>query len=196
MLAGGRYDGLVSMMGGADCPAVGWACGLDRMALLCPEKSLPPPDVGVLSVHDSLDSTAQNQARLLREEGFSVYLPEKASFSKQMKKIHQQNCVFALILGADEWKAHEVSLKEMNTGKQIKNLKKLSCLLPETNSTALKKKTRIPYSHSAGLNSAGLKAEFHLNFRKQLNSHFFVNTAHFEFILTISSLAWSERPCF
>ena len=120
VLAGGRYDGLVSMMGGANCPAVGWACGLDRMALLCSEKSLPPPDVGVLSVHDSMDSTAQSQARLLREEGFSVYLPEKASFSKQMKKIHQQNCVFAVILGSDEWKAHEVSLKEMNTGKQIK----------------------------------------------------------------------------
>ena len=120
LLAGGRYDGLVSMMGGTDCPAVGWACGLDRMALLCSEKSLFPPDIGVLSVHDSLYPIAQKQALQLREEGFSVYLPEQASFSKQMKKIHQQNCVFALILGSDEWKAHEVSLKEMKTGKQIK----------------------------------------------------------------------------
>src|SRR6476660_7941824 len=40
--AGGRYDGLVELLGGPVMPAVGFAAGLERIAMMLPEKSLPP----------------------------------------------------------------------------------------------------------------------------------------------------------
>jgi len=60
---GGRYDGLIKQLGGPDLPGIGFACGMERLALLYGEPQVPAPDF-YLAV---LDSNALNTALLLAQ---------------------------------------------------------------------------------------------------------------------------------
>ena len=129
VLAGGRYDPLVEMMGGPSCPAVGWACGLERMALLSSMEELPKTLLAVMSTNEELNDEVIKIASNLRWKGFSVYLPNiQSPFKKQMKLAHKENCSHVLILGANEWKNGKIILKNMKTGQQTLLPKKLENL--------------------------------------------------------------------
>ena len=117
VLAGGRYDGLTNIMGGEPCPAVGWACGIERIALLCSFKKEKSLLLGIVA-DSHLKSKALQKAQMLRENQFCVYMPGFSSFSNQMKKVNKQGCHYILILGKEEWKQKQVILKNMDTGQQ------------------------------------------------------------------------------
>ena len=120
VLAGGRYDSLTEMMGGPPCPAVGWACGIERLALLSPIQKDGVQTVALVEgfsskvVQKFIAQVAQN----LRENGCSIYLPETGSLGKQLKKAHKQECAYALIFGENEWNKKQALLKNMQTGQQ------------------------------------------------------------------------------
>ncbi|MDE0152226.1 MAG: histidine--tRNA ligase [Bdellovibrionales bacterium] len=119
VLAGGRYDQLIEMMGGRPCPAIGWACGLERLALLSSLESVQKLTVAVLSTSEELNDTAFKIASDLRFQGFIVYLPNMQNpFKKQMKTAHKASCSHVLILGTEEWKEGKIILKNMKTGQQ------------------------------------------------------------------------------
>ena len=133
VLAGGRYDRLVEIMGGSPTPAIGWACGIERLSLLCnfETKSFC---VGLLATEDSLNSQVELYAQKLRENKFKVYVPKLSlSFSKKMKKISHCSC--AVILGPNELKNNQVSFKNLETGKQ-ENIS-LDCLISHLKQTNL-----------------------------------------------------------
>ncbi|HEX8444036.1 MAG TPA: histidine--tRNA ligase [Allosphingosinicella sp.] len=72
VLAGGRYDGLIETMGGPHTPAVGWAAGIERLAMLI---AAPPRDDHLLAVvpnEPALQSAALMISRCLRNAGYSV----------------------------------------------------------------------------------------------------------------------------
>ena len=118
-LAGGRYDSLISQLGGKETPAIGWALGLERLSLLCQAFKTEPLQLAIIS---SSEKTAKEKAlRLayeLRSEGFSVYHHFSGNFSKQMKRAGQR-CLFALIYGEKEQNKEEVILKDLAQGKQV-----------------------------------------------------------------------------
>ncbi len=119
VLAGGRYDQLVETMGGPSCPAIGWACGLERLALLSSLKEIQKTLLAVLSTNEELNDEVFKITADLRFKGFFVYMPNtQNSFKKQMKLAHKENCSHVLILGADEWKNGKIILKDMKTGQQ------------------------------------------------------------------------------
>ena len=129
ILAGGRYDQLIEMMGGRPCPAIGWACGLERLALLSSLKPTQKPVVAVLSTNEELNNTAFKIASDLRSKGFFIYLPNiQNSFKKQMKSAHKESCSHVLILGLEEWKNGKIILKNMKTGQQTLLAKNLDHL--------------------------------------------------------------------
>lgn len=129
VLAGGRYDQLVELMGGSSCPAIGWACGLERLALLSILTETKKTLLAVLSTSEELNDQVVKIVFDLRCKGFSVYLPKtQISFKKQMRLAHKENCSHVLILGADEWKNGKIILKNMKTSHQTllsKNLENL-----------------------------------------------------------------------
>ncbi len=137
LLAGGRYDSLTSMMGGPYCPAVGWACGLERLALLSPVKEVQKILLTVLSTSEELNKEVFKITSALRFRGFTVHsLNIQHSFKKQMKTAHRESCSHILILGADEWKKGEIILKDMSTGRQEhlpKDLERLTQALKKLN---------------------------------------------------------------
>ena len=117
-LAGGRYDSLISQLGGKETSAIGWALGLERLSLLCPASKAEPLQLGIIS---SSEKTAQEKALHLayelRSKGFSVYHHFSGNFSKQMKRASQK-CLFALIYGEKEQSKQEVILKDLAQGQQ------------------------------------------------------------------------------
>ena len=74
ILGGGRYDGLMESLGGAATPAVGWAAGIERLAMLVPEKAVEPPVLAIAIEGDSaqLSAIGVRLAMMARSEGISA----------------------------------------------------------------------------------------------------------------------------
>ncbi len=75
VLAGGRYDGLIESIGGPHTPAVGWAAGIERLAMMIDAPSRASRDVAVVPIEDRAESDALaccglRCAGLLRSMGY------------------------------------------------------------------------------------------------------------------------------
>lgn len=120
--AGGRYDGLVELMGGKSVPAVGFAMGLERLLELRDQtkgKSVPPsPAIYVMAAEAALDRPALLFAERLRTahpEWQVVSHVGAGSMKSRMKKADRSGAQVALILGSDEQAAGTIALKPLRT---------------------------------------------------------------------------------
>ncbi len=114
---GGRYDGLIELLGGAPTPAVGFAVGIERVLELIRIggfESLRQNDVYVVHSGTGALELAVQVAEQLRDCGFDVAMHAgEGSFKSQMKKADASGATFAVILGDDEVAANEVTLKTL-----------------------------------------------------------------------------------
>lgn len=113
---GGRYDSLVRNLGGEDTPAVGWAMGMERLNSLLPEVEPEKLD-GYIVSNSPADAFAF--AKELRAKGLNVEFDlANKKFTKQLEKASKV-ARFALILGEDEIKSNQVSVKNLATSEQV-----------------------------------------------------------------------------
>src|ERR1700733_8427919 len=91
VLAGGRYDGLVELMGGPQMPGVGWAGGIERLALLIAEPPAPPRPVAPVPVGEQGEALALTMAETLRGAGFPVDLGYSGNLSRRMRRANRLN---------------------------------------------------------------------------------------------------------
>ena len=120
ILAGGRYDGLVEKMSGKSMPAIGFAAGIERLILLAklaPEISRP---IMVCYISEEQKLYAFEIAQKLRAAQMKAEFIHDANFKKQMKKASQNNAQFVVIIGEDEVKNNEVSVKDFDNAKEQK----------------------------------------------------------------------------
>jgi histidyl-tRNA synthetase len=118
---GGRYDSLVEQLGGKPSPGIGFAMGLDRLALMLSEKigSSKDADVYVVSQGNAARGTALRLAESIRDEllGKKIVVHcGDGKFKSQMKKADASGAVLALILGEDEVAAGTVGIKLLRKG--------------------------------------------------------------------------------
>lgn len=119
---GGRYDGLVSELGGPETPAVGWAIGMERLILLL--QQLQPlaadrVDFYVVSRGDRAEQQALKVAQTLRLAGFAVEMDLSASaFGKQFKRADRAGATACAILGDSEAETGTVQIKWLASGQQ------------------------------------------------------------------------------
>jgi len=120
--AGGRYDGLVTELGGPDTPAVGWAIGLERLVILLQQiQALPAADIDfyLVSRGEKAEAAAVLLAQKLRQAGFRVELDLSGSaFGKQFKRADRSGAVACVILGDTEAETGTVQLKWLASGEQ------------------------------------------------------------------------------
>lgn len=118
---GGRYDGLIEMLGGPATPGVGFSIGLDRVLLVLEERGVvvENPEVVCLVAMDATREPAIALARDLRRE-FAVEIDVEArGFNAQMKAAGKSGARFLVIMGDEEWNAgRQVVLKDSSTGTQ------------------------------------------------------------------------------
>ncbi len=120
LLGGGRYDGLVAQLGGADRPGIGFAAGLERLLLAMPAGEGPErPDAFVVAAGDAARRPAHLLARELRHAGLVALVDyEPRSLKAQMKRANRTGARRVLILGEDELARNEVTVREMETSEQ------------------------------------------------------------------------------
>lgn len=119
VLGGGRYDGLIENMGGPATPAVGWAAGIERLAMLLTEdRSNVSIDFAVIPADDHDELLATKIVRLLRNEGWTADLQFKGNFKKRLKKASDFKAAYAIIIGLENYYADQVALKNMHNGSQ------------------------------------------------------------------------------
>ncbi len=120
VLAGGRYDGLMEMMGGPSVPGVGWAGGIDRLAMMLDNKFIMDiRPIAVIPMDENLDIKGLELANLVRDQGCFVEMTYGGNLGKRLKKANKMNACAALILGEDEIKNNTVSLKLLDSGDQF-----------------------------------------------------------------------------
>ena len=119
---GGRYDGLVSELGGPETSAVGWAMGMERLILLL-QQLQPLPDSSVdfyvVSRGDRAEMQALGVAQTLRQAGYSVEVDLSGSaFGKQFKRGDRAGAKACAILGDSEADNNTVQIKWLKSGEQ------------------------------------------------------------------------------
>jgi histidyl-tRNA synthetase len=119
--AGGRYDGLVETLGGPKVPAVGFAVGLERVALLLPDSTLPPPDRTVYVAAFGQQGLAAGLRLLeeLRAAGIPADRDSRAATLKaHLKQADRLGASHAVIIGDDEATKGRFILRNMTTKEQ------------------------------------------------------------------------------
>ena len=115
---GGRYDALVSQLGGPPTPAFGWALGMERLVLLVGASGSAAATAGldlyVVSRGEAAEPWALAQARRWRQAGLAVELDlSGAAFGKQFKRADRSGARWAAVIGDDEASTGVVVLKDL-----------------------------------------------------------------------------------
>ena len=118
VIAGGRYDGLIGMMGGRETPGVGWAGGIERLAMLCGDPPQAVRPIVVIPVGDDARAVGFNLTEILRRTGYRVDIGYSGNLSRRMKRANRLNAVATVILGDDELARSAVTVRHMDTGEQ------------------------------------------------------------------------------
>jgi histidyl-tRNA synthetase len=102
VLAGGRYDGLLKIMGGPDTPGVGWAAGIERLAMLCDGGPAARHPVAIVPIGETAQAAAIKLAEQLRDGGLRVDLAYSGNVSRRMRRANKISAAAAVMLGEDE----------------------------------------------------------------------------------------------
>lgn len=120
---GGRFDNLIGDLGGPKIPAVGIAFGFDRMVEAAAQLGLITATKGTQVLAALFDQTTQAQTlrvvAKLRQQGIAVEVyPAFDKLAKQLKYANQAQIPYVLMVGEQEAKSDQVSLKNMASGEQ------------------------------------------------------------------------------
>ena len=118
--AGGRYDGLIADLEGPRLPGIGFALGVERVALLLAEKEFrKPPDLFIAALGDRAQKKAFQLMTALLRFNVSVELDyEGKSLKSQMRRSDKFDARYTLIIGEDELSSGKGGLKDMRAGTQ------------------------------------------------------------------------------
>jgi len=118
VLAGGRYDGLIETMGGPATPGVGWAAGIERLAMLVGDVATEGNTIAVVPVGSEMEPAAFALTQKLRDAGFRTDMAFRGNMSKRLKRAHRLGAVCAVLLGEEEAGSNSVTLRDLGSGEQ------------------------------------------------------------------------------
>jgi histidyl-tRNA synthetase len=118
VIAGGRYDGLIEALGGPPTPAVGWAAGIERLAMLLSPREPNSTDVALVPLGDAAEAAAVAIAADLRRAGLACDVGYRGNVKKRMQRANASGARFAVIIGDDELAREEAAVKDLGTGEQ------------------------------------------------------------------------------
>jgi histidyl-tRNA synthetase len=118
--AGGRYDGLIADLGGPQLPGIGFAMGVERVALLLADQEFRKrPDLFIVALGEEAQREAFRLMIGLQRRGVSVAIDyEGKSLKSQLRRADKFKSRFTLIIGEDELAKGRGAMKEMDAGTQ------------------------------------------------------------------------------
>ena len=120
VLGGGRYDGLIENLGGPATPAVGWAAGIERLAMLVDSAEMEDPRsvIAVVPIGSEAEKFAIGLVANLRRQGTHCEMSFKGNMKKRMQKANDVGAKYAIIFGDDELQNDQVTVKDLTSGNQ------------------------------------------------------------------------------
>ncbi len=118
VIAGGRYDGLIESLGGPPTPAVGWAAGIERLAMLIAPPPPPRLDAVIVPLGERAEAAAIGIVAGLRRAGLACDLAFRGNMKKRMARAAESGAAYAIIIGDDELDRREAALKDLRSGEQ------------------------------------------------------------------------------
>ena len=118
VLAGGRYDGLIEALGGPHTPAVGWAAGIERLAMLIDAPAGEAVSAVLVPLGEAAEAHATGLIAELRRRQIAVDMAFSGNMKKRMSKAAASGATFAVILGEDEIAKGVAAMKRLATGEQ------------------------------------------------------------------------------
>jgi histidyl-tRNA synthetase len=119
VLGGGRYDGLIENMGGPATPAVGWAAGIERLAMLIDAPNSEGSDYVVIPVGDTAERFCISLIARFRRHGMFCDMGFRGNLKKRMQRANAAGARYAVIVGDDELAKEEIVIRDLKTGQQI-----------------------------------------------------------------------------
>jgi histidyl-tRNA synthetase len=118
VMGGGRYDGLVEEMGGPPTPAVGWAAGVERLAMLLDDPPRTPAPVAVVPVGEAAEAAALDVMQSLRHAGIRAEMAYRGNLRRRMERANRIGARAAVIIGEDDMARGVAQVKNLATGEQ------------------------------------------------------------------------------
>ena len=118
VLGGGRYDGLIELLGGPTMPGVGWAGGIERLAMLLDAAPAAAPPIAVVPIGPAAEDAALGLTQNLRRAGYAVDLGFSGNTGKRMKRANKLSARAAILLGEDELAQNAATVRDLESGEQ------------------------------------------------------------------------------
>jgi histidyl-tRNA synthetase len=117
VMGGGRYDGLVELMGGPPLPGVGWAAGIERLAMLIATPP-PPQPIALVPIGEACEIVALKLAEDLRSQGLPVDLSYSGNLGRRLRRADKIGALAAILLGDDELARGVATVRDLISGAQ------------------------------------------------------------------------------
>jgi histidyl-tRNA synthetase len=133
VLAGGRYDGLIEALGGPVTPAVGWAAGIERLAMLIEAPTPEAPQIAVVPEKPSVEMEAIAIAHSLRAKGYSVEWAFRGNAKRRVEVANKKGVEAILFVRDTEKASQKLNLTHVsrNSDTATQFLLKILGALPE-----------------------------------------------------------------
>tara|TARA_R110002110_G_scaffold85816_2_gene223567 strand:- start:157991 stop:159235 length:1245 start_codon:yes stop_codon:yes gene_type:complete len=118
VLAGGRYDGLIETMGGPATPGVGWAAGVERLAMMLGEPAAATRPIALVGMGEDGERETVRLARELRRAGLTIELLYKGGVKRGLKRADRTHAAAAVLIGDDELAKGSVTVRNLDSGEQ------------------------------------------------------------------------------
>ncbi|MDR7155850.1 histidyl-tRNA synthetase [Sphingobium xenophagum] len=115
VLGGGRYDGLIENLGGPATPAVGWAAGIERLAMLVDAPEVERPSIAIIPRSESLEGRAIRATALLRSAGYACSLAFKGNLKRRGELANKAGAVAKLFIGEPDGVGSPLEFSFYNT---------------------------------------------------------------------------------
>jgi len=118
LIGGGRYDGLVKLLGGPDIPGVGWAGGIERLILLMNNNQKINNKIHFILMDQKFQSYGLQVLNELRKNNLKVYFDYKYNLKKSLSQANQLNTEHVIIIGENEVNKNLCTLKNLKKNSQ------------------------------------------------------------------------------
>ncbi|HKP25629.1 MAG TPA: histidine--tRNA ligase [Dongiaceae bacterium] len=118
VMGGGRYDGLIGIMGGPETPGVGWASGVERCMMLLKDEPKARRPIALVPIGEVAERKALILANEIRRAGLPADLGYSGNMGKRMKRANKLNARVAVILGENELAKNVAALRDLDSGEQ------------------------------------------------------------------------------
>jgi len=118
VIGGGRYDGLVEVMGGPAMPGVGWAAGIERLALLIGDPPALSRPIALVPLGEAAEQLALKLAEDLRDTGLAVDLGYSGNLARRMRRADRLGARAAVLIGENELAQGAATVRDFDSGAQ------------------------------------------------------------------------------